>query len=344
MQTDEMEGCWIDAFVQVFSLCRMSEDESIAILAESGSRKLNVQLAELALGRLGLAHFRITVPTPPPPDGPIVRSTGASQALHGQHGAVTALAGANMVIDLTIEGLMHAQQTRRILSRRTRVLTISNEHPDILARTVPERVLGDRARDAADRCRAAREMTVRSAAGTDLTVSMKDARSVGVCGWADRPGMLAHWPGGLVACFPAAGSVNGRLAYRPGDVNLTFKRYFESAVDLNLEDDYVTSIEGNGTDAALMRDYLAGFGEREAYATSHVGWGLNSRARYEALAMYDRRDINGTELRTLAGNFLFSTGANEFADRFTRGHFDLPMLGCDIALDGVPVVAGGRLA
>lgn len=26
-----------------------------------------------------------------------------------------------------------------------------------------------------------------------------------------------------------------------------------------------------------------------------------------------------------AGNFLFSTGANEFARRFTDGHFDLPV-------------------
>ena len=344
MPTDELESCWVDAFVQVLTLCRIGEEESIAVLAESGSRKLNLQLAELALGRLGLRHFRITVPTPPPPEGPIIRSSGASHALHGQHGAVAALAGADMVIDLTIEGLMHAQQTREILSGRARILTISNEHPDILVRTVPERALGKRAQDAVDRCRAARRMTVRSDAGTDLIVSMQGARSFGVCGWADRPGVLAHWPGGLVACFPVAGSVNGRLAYRPGDMNLTFKRYFETAVDLHLQDDYVTSIEGDGADAALMRDYFAGFGEREAYATSHVGWGLNARARYEALAMYDRRDINGTELRTLAGNFLFSTGANEFADRFTRGHFDLPMLGCDIALDGVPVVVEGRLA
>ena len=137
--------------------------------------------------------------------------------------------------------------------------------------------------------------------------------------------------------------MNGRLAYRPGDINLTFKRYVESAVDLHLENDYVTRIDGEGVDARLMRDYLEGFGERDAYATSHVGWGLNPAARYEALTMYDQRDTNGTELRALAGNFLYSTGANEFAGRFTSGHFDLPMMGCDIALDGDLVVANGKL-
>jgi 2,5-dihydroxypyridine 5,6-dioxygenase len=59
--------------------------------------------------------------------------------------------------------------------------------------------------------------------------------------------------------------------------------------------------------------------------------------------MYDRRDTNGTEIRAFAGNFLFSTGANEFANRFTEGHFDLPVRNCTITLDDQPVVEAGRL-
>ena len=169
------------------------------------------------------------------------------------------------------------------------------------------------------------------------------AATVGVWGWTDKPGTLAHWPGGIVVSFPKSGTVNGRLMYQPGDMNLTFKRYFDSTVELTIENDYVTNIRGSGTDAALMQDYFASFEEPEAYATSHVGWGLNRAARYEALNMYDKRDTNGTELRCVAGNFLYSTGANEFAQRFTRGHFDLPMMGCDIELDGVKVVQSGKL-
>ena len=57
----------------------------------------------------------------------------------------------------------------------------------------------------------------------------------------------------------------------------------------------------------------------------------------------DRRDTNGTDLRALAGNFLFSTGANEHAGRFTFGHFDLPVLGCTIELDDEVVVKKGKL-
>lgn len=344
MLTDRIEAGWIDAFAQVFALCRMQASETIVILSETQSRPLTVHLAELALGQLKLPHYQIRVPSPALPAGPIVRSSGACQALAGQDAAVKALAAADVVIDLTLEGLMHAPQTGAILKGGARILNISNEHPEALARLVPTPDLKDRAKDAVGRCRAAKQMSVRSDAGSDLTVAMEGAATVAIWGWTDRPGTLAHWPGGIVVSFPKAGTVNGRLVLQPGDVNLTFKRYLETPVTLRIEDDYVVSVDGAGTDARLMRDYLAAFGEREAYAVSHVGWGFNPGARYEALTMYDRDQTNGTELRAVAGNFLFSTGANEFAGRFTRGHFDLPMMGCDIALDGAPVVTGGVLA
>jgi len=186
-------------------------------------------------------------------------------------------------------------------------------------------------------------MRVTSRAGTNLAIALDGARTGGVWGFTDRAGSIAHWPGGLCLVFPKAGSVNGRLVLSPGDANLTFKRYFESETLIAIEDDYVTRIEGSHLDAELMRDHLAAWGEPDAYAVSHVGWGMNARARWDAMAMYDKRDINGTELRAFAGNFLFSTGANEVAGRFGQGHFDIPMRNCSVALDGKSVVIDGKL-
>ena len=186
-------------------------------------------------------------------------------------------------------------------------------------------------------------MTVTSEAGSDLRIDLSNSPVAGVWGWTDRPGTVAHWPGGVVVAFPKRHTVNGRLVMSPGDINLTFKRYLESTVTLTIEDDFVTEVQGDGLDAALMREYYAAWDDPEAYGVSHVGWGLNTAARYEALTMYDQRDTNGTELRALAGNFLISTGANEAADRHTLGHFDLPMLRCNIALDGLLVVENGKL-
>jgi 2,5-dihydroxypyridine 5,6-dioxygenase len=186
-------------------------------------------------------------------------------------------------------------------------------------------------------------MQVESAAGTDLVIDMDGAATVGVWGWTDKPGTLAHWPGGIVVSFPKKGAVNGTLVLDRGDINLTFKRYLADDVALKITSDYVTDITGEGTDAELTRRYLAAWGDREAYAVSHVGFGLNTKARYEALAMYDQRDTNGTELRAVAGNFLFSTGANEFAGRYTAGHFDIPVMRTTIMVDQTVVVRAGAL-
>ena len=93
----------------------------------------------------------------------------------------------------------------------------------------------------------------------------------------------------------------------------------------------------------MLRTYYEGWNDPDAYAVSHVGWGVNPGARWDALMMYDRGDLNGTEMRAIAGSFLFSTGANEFAGRYTNCHFDFPMRNCDVWVDGNQVVAAGRL-
>jgi len=336
-----VEPHWQDAFADLFGLCRASATEDVVILAETQSRPLNLHLAKAALAAMAVPATTISVPSKPSGAGPVIRSTGASSVLAGEDEVVARLQAADLVIDLTVEGLMHAPQTASILKAGARIMTISNEHPDILARLRPDPAIRDIVKDSVAACRAASIMTVTSPAGTELTVAMADAATVGVWGWTDRPGTLAHWPGGLVVSFPRAASCNGVLVFAPGDINLTFKRYFAGAVRCTIEDDFITAIEGSGADAQLMRRYLEGFNDPLAYATSHVGWGLNAAARYESLTMYDKADLNGTELRALAGNFLYSTGANEFAGRFTEGHFDLPMMGCSIALDGRPVVRDG---
>ena len=81
--------------------------------------------------------------------------------------------------------------------------------------------------------RSAKNMNIKSASGTDLVVSVKGSPIVGVWGWTNRPGTLAHWPGGLVACFPGENTTNGTIVFSTGDINLTFKKFFESEVKFN---------------------------------------------------------------------------------------------------------------
>jgi 2,5-dihydroxypyridine 5,6-dioxygenase len=338
-----IEGRWVAAFVEVLERCGVQAGDGCAVLAESLSRPVLPQLAALALQQIGARHFHITLPTSVPGAPVPVRSTGASTALVGQVAVVQALARCVLVVDCTVEGLQHAGELPQILAGGARVLVVSNEHPEILERCLPRAEDEAQARDAMRRLKAARRMHVTSAAGSDLSIDLGGARVGGVWGFTSKPGTLTHWPGGLVLAFPAAGCVNGNLVLDRGDINLTFKRYMQDPVRLVIEDDRVTDIIGSSTDAEMMRGYFAAWGERDAYAVSHVGWGLNRRARWDAMTFYDRGDFNGTEQRAFAGNFLYSTGANEVAGRHTLGHFDLPLRGCTVELDGQPVVRDGVL-
>ena len=343
MLSDRIEAKWIDAFEKALILCKVEKNETVAILSETQSRPLNVHLTELALLRLGARPFHVVLPTPPQRTPVPVRSTGASDAMRGLKPAIAALKASSLVVDVTVEGMLHAPELPEILSDGARLFMISNEHPDALERLLPDPDLTPKVKTAAKMLRASTKMTVTSRAGTDLHVDMTGAPTAGVWGYCDRPGTVAHWPGGVVVSFPGANTVNGQLVLDAGDINLTFKRYLQDPVTLTIENDFVVDIAGRGTDAELFRRYLAAWNDPLAYATSHVGWGMNPAARYEALTMYDQRDTNGTELRAYAGNFLFSTGANEFAKRYTLGHFDIPVGRCTIALDGKNVIEDGKL-
>ncbi len=340
---ERIEGKWIDAFERTFRLSNVLAGQEVVILSETQSRAVNVQLAELALLRIGAQPVHVVMPTAPH-DAPVpIRSTGSSVAIGGRRTVVEALKVADFIADMTVEGLMHSEETPEIMQSGRRVLYISNEHPEALERLATDENLIPRVLKGRAMMQAAKTMHVVSDAGTDLRIGMEGARVGGNLGVARDPGSLATWPGGICSCFPALGTVNGILVLDEGDINITFKRYLEKPIRLVVETDYVTAVEGVGTDADLMRAYFDAWGDPEAYGTSHVGWGMNHAARWESMMLYDKRDTNGTEQRAFAGNFLFSTGANPFAGRHTLGHFDLPVRNCTITLDDVPVVVDGKV-
>lgn len=343
MLQERIESRWIEAFTRVFELCAAGKGEVAAVVCESQSRPVLVELAELALARLGARPYRLMLPTPGQTVAVPIRSTGASDAIQGLGPVVAALSATPFIVDCTVEGLLHAPELPAILKAGARVLMVSNEHPEALERLAPDPALEPKVRAGMKMLRGAKQMRVTSAAGTDLTINVEGAFVGGGWGYTAKPGSVSHWPGGLCLCFPKAGSVDGTLVLAEGDVNLTFKRYLEKPIRLTVRKDYVTDIAGEGVDADLMRGYFAAWGDREAYAVSHVGWGMNPTARWDSLAFYDKRDTNGTELRAFAGNFLYSTGANEVAGRHTLGHFDLPLRNCTVALDGVEIVKAGVL-
>ena len=56
MLVERIEAKWIEVFVEVFRLCGVEPGDDCAVLAETQSRAINVELSELAL-KLSLIHI-----------------------------------------------------------------------------------------------------------------------------------------------------------------------------------------------------------------------------------------------------------------------------------------------
>jgi 2,5-dihydroxypyridine 5,6-dioxygenase len=303
-----------------------------------------VHLCELAAYDVGAEFCMIQMPTPPLVAPVPVKSTGTSWAIQGNRSVIEALKLVDVVVDCTVEGMIHAPEWPEIESSgRTRLLVITNEHPEILERTEPKAEHAVRVNRGIALLKSASEMRVTSKAGTDLVVDLRNAPCGGTPGFGTLPGSVAHWPGGLCLAFPGKNCVNGRIVMDVGDMNLTFKTYLTSCIDITIENDFITSITGDGIDALHFQEYLEAWNDKNAFGMSHVGWGTHPGAQWVSAAMYDKRDMQAVEFRALAGSFLWSTGANQYAGRFTLGHFDLPMRNCTIALDRQVVVRDGKL-
>lgn len=343
MLQERIEGKWLAAFRRVLALNGIGQGTRIAIISETQSRPVLVHLCELAAYDLGASSFHIQMPTPPQTAPVPVKSTGTSWAIAANRAVVEALKLVEVVVDCTVEGLIHAPEWPEIEEAGARLLVITNEHPEILERTEPKAEDARRVQVGIQMLREAREMRVTSPAGTDLVVDLTDAPYGGTPGFGTHPGAVAHWPGGLCLAFPGKGAVNGRVVMDVGDMNLTFKTFLTSRIDCRIENDFVTRIDGDGIDALHFREYMEAWDDRNAYGISHVGWGVNQGAKWVSAAMYDKRDMQAVEFRAIAGSFLWSTGANQYAGRYTLGHFDLPMRNCTIALDGRVVVRDGVL-
>jgi 2,5-dihydroxypyridine 5,6-dioxygenase len=140
--------------------------------------------------------------------------------------------------------------------------------------------------------------------------------------------------------------VDGKVVLMPGDIIAAFKRYIETPTTLIVRKGRVVSIEGEGMEAPLLRSYIESFNDENAWAVSHIGWGMNEKANWFHMATSKTNDrdrvLNGL---AFYGNVLFSMGPNSEVGgtNDTACHIDMPMRNCSLTLDGKQIVENGRL-
>ena len=262
-------------------------------------------------------------------------------------GTLEAVCAADLIVIFHVP--LFSRWLKTVMDGGTRVLMIIDA-PDALAQLMSPPGLKEACKHAESVYRKTRTARVYSDAGTDLTYTCGEYPVMTQWGYADERGHFDHWGAGHIHTFPNEGSAHGTVMLQPGDiVILPYCRYVADPVKLTVREGHVVDIEG-GLDAKLMQDWLAdgksGPDDRDPYAVSHLGWGMNPQALWYGIALNgDEPEVSRAAARTFPGNFLFSTGPNSQGGgkRTTRGHYDVPMRDCSIELDGRAVVKDGKI-
>ncbi|CAG2148302.1 2,5-dihydroxypyridine 5,6-dioxygenase [Cupriavidus plantarum] len=331
------------AWKQVLTLSKLEPGQTVTVLTGADTHPQTLRTALVAAASMGAIVNRLDLP---PVNGEKALSRDAlaylgTTPLTGNAAAIAALKASDLVLDLMT--LLFSPEQHEILSTGTRIL-LAVEPPEVLARLVPTEGDRTRVKAATARLSRAKTMHITSDAGTELRCALGEFPAISEYGFVDEPGRWDHWPSGFVLTWPNEGGTNGHLVLDRGDILLPMKSYVQEPIHVTVKNGYVTAIEG-GLDAELLADYMASFNDPEAYAMSHVGWGLQPRARWSTLAMYDREATIGMDARAFEGNFLCSFGPNNEAggSRTTACHIDMPLRRCTVSLDGEPVVDAGKV-
>lgn len=328
-------------FRREFELCNVWKGETVALLSDLSSRREFVEASFAAATDLGADAYEMCVNSIPSWTKVGVETVGACK------GTIDALAAADLLVCLHIP--LFTKWMKTVRDAGTRVLMII-DHPDDLADLMAPPGLKDAVVHSGKRLEGTKVMRVVSDAGTDLAVECGEFRTMIQYGFADAPGRFDHWGAGHVHTFPNEGSANGAVVIQPGDlVILPYNRFVQDEIRIEIRDGFIRKIEG-GLDAKLMNNWLEEnrrtSGDMDGHAISHLGWGLNPQARWDALALYgDDPDRTYASARVFAGNFLFSTGPNTQGGgkRNTRGHYDVPMRDCTVMLDNEVIIEKGRI-
>ena len=331
----------VQLYRRELELCQVKKGETIAVVSDLATRREYIQAAFAAADDLGADIYELCVNSLPSWTKVGVPTIGQCK------GTLEAVCAADLVVVFHVP--LFTRWLKDVMGGGARVLMIIDA-PDDLEQLMAPRGLKEACKHAESLYKKTKSVRVTSKAGTDLTYHCGEYPVMTQWGYADERAHFDHWGGGHIHTFPNEGSAHGTVVLQPGDiVILPYCRYVADPVKLEIREGHIVKVEG-AMDAKLMRDWLedgkSSAADRDPYAVSHLGWGMNPQALWYGIALHgDTPERHRAAARTFPGNFLFSTGPNTQGGgrRNTRGHYDVPMRDCTVELDGRKVIEDGSI-
>ena len=221
------------------------------------------------------------------------------------------------------------------------------EPEDHLRRLFPIPVLRERGEASVKYMGMSDTMRVWSEAGTDLTVRYT-GRPLGCqYGYTNTPGRWDHWPSGQCGVAPLEDSAEGTLVVDRGDALLPMGKYANDPIRMELREGSIVSIEG-GADSRLLQDFFELPKDERAYGLSHIGWGYEHRANWNALGLRFWEGGGVMDTESYYGNMLIAFGANFFrklgGENRVNFHFDIPTRNHSVWIGDTQIIDRGRFA
>jgi 2,5-dihydroxypyridine 5,6-dioxygenase len=323
-------------FREELALCRLERTEQVLIITDPSTNPNYVAACFGAALSFGAEVVQVVVPSVEGTPAPVSKRI-SDRPVPYQH-IINLMKQMDFVADLSSRGFLHSERQVEILSQGTRMLRV-REPIECLQRLFPTLENQRCVEASANILGGGTRFHVTTSAGTDFTVDRGSAPVFKQYGYAERRGRWDHWPTALAALAPDEPTARGTIVLVPGD--FAASRYIQAPVHLAVEGGRLTRIEG-GLDAVLIRDHLARGQGTDADRISHIGWGCDRRARWDALDRYEAYHQGGAEVRSVAGGVVIAFGSN--ADMGGRNrtqlHLDLGIRGARFIIDGRPVVDG----
>jgi 2,5-dihydroxypyridine 5,6-dioxygenase len=324
-------------FKAELELCKVKPSETVGVLSEDRIRLDYAEAVLAAVEELGASGIHVNVKKRP---GSFF---GPGNSLQGNRAGIEALKRTDLVIDLM--GLLWSKEQVEITDAGARMLLVI-EPIEVLRRMFPTEDARRRAEAGERLLSKAKVLHITSPGGTDVTYRLGKYRVATQYGFTDEKGRWDAWPGNFLYTAAYDDGVDGTVVIDTGDMLLPFMRYVGAPITLTIKAGMVTDVKGDGIDAQLMRTYMKSWNDPRAFAVSHIGWGLDVNASWEFMGTSPiAAQSGGQDGRAFCGNVLFSTGPNiELGGtNDTPSHLDIPLKGCTLELDRVPIVKDGAI-
>lgn len=262
-------------------------------------------------------------------------------SLTGEHGQeppaiiAAAMKAANVIFGTTTHAITHTQARLDAFAAGARFISLRGVTEDMMitgAMSVDFEKLKAATERMAEKLTSARQASVRSATGTDVTLSIAGRQAFVLDGYFHNDYGFATLPPGEAPTCPVEGTTEGVIVF---DYSMDGIGRLSEPLKLTVEGGIVTSVSGGMEEVRFIEDIFAR--DSSARNIAEFAIGTNPRARLIG---------NLGEDKKLAGTVHFAIGDNKSLGGTVESsiHLDGLLLKPSVYLDGELVVDKGTIA